>query len=402
MPKKIKKLLLFILLISFSTLSSQEVSAPKFGKGLLNMVGKDSSWTMNFALRMQFLTTTNWDENEGNYHKPESNSLIRRSRLKFKGYAYNPNLTYNFQIGFSNKDLSGGSNYTNNSPLLIIDAFLKWKLYKNFSIQFGQAKLPGNIERIISSSKLALVDRSLLNSRFNIGRDFGLQIDHKFNLNSKFVLKETFAISQGEGRNVTKGNLGGHQYTGSIELIPFGDFINKGDYSGDDLEREVSPKLLFGIVYNFNNNAVKTRGNQGTYMETDYGLFEADVTTLFLNSHFKYKGLSIMAEYSNRNAHEIQARNQDNSLTGNLIQVGSAMNIQTGYLLTSNISITGRYTKINYEETVTSNNIFSQFTLGLSKYIVKHSLKIQTDISYEKYELSDDKIFYRLQFEIHF
>jgi len=32
---------------------SQEVSAPKFGKGLLNIQGKDSTWTMNFSARVQ-------------------------------------------------------------------------------------------------------------------------------------------------------------------------------------------------------------------------------------------------------------------------------------------------------------------------------------------------------------
>ena len=77
--------------------------------------------------------------------------MIRRSRLKFKGFAYHPNLTYKLELGFSNRDISGGSNYTSNSPRIIIDASVRWKFNKNLWIQFGQAKLPGNIERIISS-----------------------------------------------------------------------------------------------------------------------------------------------------------------------------------------------------------------------------------------------------------
>ena len=383
-------------------IKAQQVSAPKFGKGLLNMSGKDSTWSMNFSARVQYLTSTTWLEENDSYGNPQSNSLIRRSRLKFKGFAYHPNLTYKIELAFSNRDISGGSNFTSDAPRIILDATVKWKFYKNWSIQFGQAKLPGNIERVISSSKLALVDRSLLNSKFNIDRDFGLQLKHKFNLSEKFVVKETLAISQGEGRNVSKGNMGGHQYTVRLDLLPFGNFKNEGEYEGDDLRREEFPKLLFGIAYDYNNDAVKTRSNMGSYMRTDYGLFETDITTFFINSHFKYRGFSFMGEYADRNTNDEFAKNSDRSLTGDIVNVGSAFSIQTSYVLLSNIAITGRYTNINFDKIVTNNNDITQYTLGLSKYFEKHKLKIQSDMTYENSMFSNDKIFFRLQFEIHF
>ena len=155
-------------------LNAQEISAPKFGKGLMNISGKDSTWSMNFSARVQYLTSTTWQEEGGSYGGPESNSLIRRSRLKFKGFAYDPKLTYKIELALSNRDISGGSFFTSDAPRIILDAVVIWNFYKNWSIQFGQTKLPGNIERVISSAKLALVDRSLLNSKFNIDRDFGL------------------------------------------------------------------------------------------------------------------------------------------------------------------------------------------------------------------------------------
>jgi phosphate-selective porin OprO/OprP len=40
--------------------------------------------------------------------------------------------------------------------------------------------------------------------------------------------------------------------------------------------------------------------------------------------------------------------------------------------------------------------------LGLSKYVAKHKLKIQTDATYENTVASNNKIVYRLQFDIHF
>ncbi len=36
-------------------------------------------------------------------------------------------------------------------------------------------------------------------------------------------MREIFSIAQGEGRNITSGNIGGHQYTGRLEFLPLGD-----------------------------------------------------------------------------------------------------------------------------------------------------------------------------------
>ena len=391
-----------ILIFTSINLNAQEISAPKFGKGLLNIMGKDSTWGMNFAARVQYLTTTTWMEKDQGYSSPESNSLIRRSRLKFKGFAYHPNLTYKLELAFSNRDMSGGSNYTSNSPRIILDASVRWKFNQNLWIQFGQAKLPGNIERIISSSKLALVDRSILNSKFNIDRDFGLQMRYKFNLSKKFVVKKTFAISQGEGRNVSKGNLGGHQYTAKIDLLPFGNFKSDGDYVGNDIEREKKPKLLVGVAYDYNNDSVKTRGNTGNYMETTTGFFKTDIKSLFVNSHFKYMGLSFMGEYASRTSDDAVSKNSDGSLTGDIVNDGSAINFQIGYVTPSNVAITTRFTNIKFKDIIYPKNDTEQLTIGLSKYFVKHKLKIQSDLTSEKSMNNKNKIFYRLQFEIHF
>ena len=400
MFKSLKKILFYIVIYIPMIIKAQEVTAPRFGKGLLNISGKDNTWSMNFAARVQYLTTTTWMKKNQGYSSPESNSLIRRSRLKFKGFAYHPNLTYKLELGFSNRDISGGSNYTSNTPRIIIDASVRWKFNKNLWIQFGQAKLPGNIERIISSSKLALVDRSILNSKFNIDRDFGLQMRYKFNLSKKFVVKETFAISQGEGRNVSKGNLGGHQYTARIDLLPFGNFKSDGDYSGDDIEREKKPKLLVGVAYDYNNDSVKTRGNTGNYMETTTGFFKTDIKTLFVNSHFKYMGLSFMGEYANRSSDDAISKSSDGSLTGDIVSDGSAINFQIGYVTPSNVAITTRFTNIKFKDIIYNDR--EQLTIGLSKYFVKHKLKIQSDLTSEKSINDKNKIFYRLQFEIHF
>jgi phosphate-selective porin OprO/OprP len=398
---KTKILSTALILCAISFVQSQEINAPKFGKGLFNLVGQDSTWTMKVGLRAQLLGSSSWEENNVN----ETSFLTRRARLKFDGYAYSPKLKYKVELGLSNRDLSGASQYTSNAPRYILDAVLQWNFYQNFELWFGQTKLPGNRERVISSGNLQQVDRSLLNSRFTIDRDFGFQLRHHFNLTETFIVKEIFSLAQGEGRNITTGNLGGHQYTGRIELLPFGNFASKGDYKGSDLKREKKPKLAIGLSYDYNNNAVKTRSNQGSYMTidgADDAYFETNINTVFLDAMFKYNGVSLMAEYSDRTASDAFAKNSDGSLTGDEVQVGKGLNLQMGYLFNNDIELSGRYTHIELDNNITGKNPESQYTLGLSKYIVGHKLKVQTDISHLEIEGSNNKLMYRLQVDFHF
>ena len=384
-----------------SNLSSQETSAPKFGKGLFNLIGKDSSFSMNVSARMQMLGTSNWDVNNG-LSNPTSNLLVRRARLKFSGFAYSPKLKYKLELGLSNRDIGKASSFTNEAPKYILDAVVKWNFSGNFVLWFGQTKLPGNRERVISSGDLQQVDRSLLNSRFNIDRDMGFQLRHHFNVTDKFIVKEMFSISQGEGRNITTGNLGGHQYTTRVELLPFGKFASKGDYRGSDLKFEPAPKLAIGFSYDYNNDAVKTRSNQGSYMANDTGFYSTNISTLFIDAMYKHNGFSFMGEYALRDASDPFAKNSDGSLTGDEVQVGKGLNLQTGYLVSKTLEVSGRYTNIDWDSDVTGKGAENQYTIGLSKYIVGHKLKVQTDVSYLDLASNTNQFMYRLQVDIHF
>ena len=395
------KVVILICICTFLSTNAQEVNAPKFGKGLFNLVGKDSTWSMKVGLRFQTLATSNWEASNG-LSNPESSMLIRRSRLKFNGFAYSPKLKYKIELGFSNKDESGASEYTSNAPRQILDAVLKWNFSGNFVLWAGQTKLPGNRERVISSANLQQVDRSLLNSKFNIDRDIGIQLRHHFNLTDNFLVKEIFSIAQGEGRNITTGNIGGHQYTTRVELFPFGDFKSKGDYKGSDLKFEPNPKLSLGFAYDFNNNASKTRSNQGSYMLNDTGFYATDISTLFIDAMYKHQGFSFMGEYANRNAADAIAKNSDGTLTGDEVQVGTGLNLQTGYLIAKNLEVSARYTNITLGRNSAAKATENQYTLGLSKYIAGHKLKVQTDISYTDVGYNTNKLLYRLQVDIHF
>ena len=399
-----KKLIFPFLFISIGlSLQAQEISDIKFGNGMINFIAKDSSFSVKFAPRIQSRYQTERSYYEENYDPVDINFSVRRARLKFDGFAFSPKLKYKIELGLSNRDISGASAYNRNTPRYILDAVVIWNFHENFELWAGQTKLPGNIERVVSSANLQLIDRSLLNSKFNIDRDMGIQLRHKSRFGGNWIIKEKFSISQGEGRNITEGNIGGLQYTSRLELLPFGEFSSKGDYSQGDLKREKSIKAMFGFTYDINENAVKSRSNMGSYMiQSSGGLFETDITTIFLDGIIKYNGFAFMGEYANRDADQIEALEEDGrTKTGAVVGAGSALNIQGSYLFKSNFEITARYTNINFKE-ITRLSDLKQITFGVSKYVVGHSLKIQADISLSNVNRIKNNVLFRTGFDLHF
>ena len=399
-----KQLISSFLFIPFCLLlQAQEISDTKFGNGMINFIAKDSSFSVKFAPRIQSRYQSKWSYDGEDYDPADINFSVRRARLKFGGFAFSPKLKYKIELGLSNRDISGANVYNRNTPRYILDAVVMWNFYENFELWAGQTKLPGNIERVVSSANLQLIDRSLLNSKFNIDRDIGIQLRHKLRLGGNWIIKEKFSISQGEGRNITEGNIGGLQYTSRLELLPFGEFSSKGDYFQGDLKREKSIKAMFGFTYDINENAVKSRSNMGSYLiQSSGGLFETDITTIFLDGVIKYNGFALTGEYANRDADQIEALEEDGrTKTGAVVGAGSASNIQGSYLFKNNFEITARYTNINFKK-ITRLSDLKQITFGVSKYIVGHSLKIQADISLLNASGIKDNVLFRTGFDLHF
>lgn len=386
----VSKISVFILFIGFSVgLHSQE----EYGNGIINY--SDSTWSIKMGLRIQTLFLGNWEFDQNNkLQEAESGFLVRRARLKFKGFIYDPRLTYKVELGLSNRDMSGGSVHTSNTPRYVYDAMLNWNFYKNMTVSVGQGKLPGNRERVISSASLQLVDRSLLNARFNIDRDIGVQLQNNFTIGKQFYVTQQYAFSQGEGRNVTVANLGGYEHTFKVEVMPFGNFESKEAYVGADLKRSENFKLAIAAAYDINDRAVKDRGNMGSYMEIPGGFFESTISTLFVDAIAKYKGFSFMAEYVNRTSDKNEVRDHLGIYTGQEVKEGYGYNLATGYLLKSNWELAGRYTVVNI-------NDFSetQYTFGVSKYLKGHKLKVQSDVSWMETSFNSKELMCRFQVE---
>jgi phosphate-selective porin OprO/OprP len=385
-----KRSIFFLLGLAFlSTAShSQDKSKNIFGKGI-RLVAADSSFSMKFSVRIQNLYQGELNLATDDY---TDGFQVRRSRLKFSGFAYDPKVEYKIELAIANSDIAGGAiPQSGNTPNIVLDAYVKWNFWRNWSLLFGQAKLPGNRERVISSQELQFVDRSNLNSRFNIDRDGGFQLHY----NGKKI-NFIGSLSIGEGRNMIENNTGGYDYTLRGEYLPFGQFENEGDYFGADLSREPTPKLSIAVSYDYNDGASRERGQLGEFLPA-----RRDLRTWFADAHFKYRGLSSLFEYANKTAPEGPVVYGADANFLDAFYTGEGMNWQVGYLFKNDLEVATRYTLVN-PEPVTRREQNSQYTLGLSRYFVGHNLKIQTDVTLIQEDARDDVLMYRLQLELAF
>jgi phosphate-selective porin OprO and OprP len=337
----------------------------------------DSAYSINIRFRMQqrFLMNTSSDED----FSPSSwEARVRRCRLSFTGHVYDPKLTYYLQLSFSRGDMDWNVNDVtsqNTGPNVVRDAMVFYKPVKSIQLGFGQTKLPGNRQRVVSSGALQFYDRSPVNANFTLDRDFGLFANYTLHQGQfKAILKT--AVTSGEGRNSTSSNPG-LAYTGRVEILPLGDFSDGGDYFEGDVAREEKLKLSFAGGYHFNDLAVRTQGQLGRdlYATRSYHVYLAD----FL---MKYSGLALSAEYIRRDTEGSPVTKNASGATRNVI-TGDGVNTQLSYCFKSMWEVAMRHSLVTpHKDLYGSLNQTEQYGMGVTKYLMKHKVKAQFNLFY--------------------
>ena len=320
---------------------------------------------------------------------------VRRMRLRLEGNVLDPRLLYKLQLSFTRGDMDYDRTQY---PNILRDAVVGWKLSDATTLWYGQTKLPGNRQRVVSSGAQQFVDRSLVNATFNLDRDVGAQVHHQIGQEKPLWIK--IAISNGDGR-ATDNKDNGLAYTSRIEWLPLGTFKDEGDYFEADLARETEPNISFGAVYSKNKKATRPGGQIGTQYTTK-GLGQ-DLETWFADFLLKYRGLSWSTEYARRWTGDAVFKDGTKDVA---IYKGEGVNTQIGYVFENNIEPAIRLTKLwARKETLSVENDRNQYAVALSKYFNRHTVKVQTDLTYDEQrnrvnDIYDNAWIYRLQLEI--
>jgi phosphate-selective porin OprO and OprP len=333
---------------------------------------KDTLFLMNFRFRMQNragFNTLDGDDIRIN----DFEMRVRRLRLRLDGYILSPKFQYYIQLGFSKADLDLESQ---SIAQPVRDAIVYYFATDNLYFGFGQTKLPGNRQRVISSGNLQFADRSIANAAFTIDRDFGFFGYYTKNLRGKSIFQLKGAVTTGEGRNASKTN-NGLSYTGRAEYLPFGSFTNKGDYSEGDIEFEVKPKLAIGLTLSQNVKANRTGGQLGMPLFQD-----RNMNSLIIDGVFKYRGNSILTEYFQRKSSDPLTSNENGDIR--YVQVGQGLNVQISKMVSRQSELAVRYAFVLPDQTISEfQKKVDEAILGYTYYLNGHRIKLQGNVGYK-------------------
>lgn len=346
---------------------SDERAMVSVSKGI--SFAQDSSFLLNMRLRMQNrigarsnsltdLSIQDWD------------ARIRRLRLRFDGFVGSPKLQYYIQLSFSRADQDLDNS---DDPKTVRDAIIYYHFSPQFYMALGQAKLPGNRQRVVSSGNMQLADRSIANAAFTLERDFGLFAYYNTAL-GKSALHLKGAVSTGEGRDVTRTDQG-LAYTLRAEWLPWGEFAGNGDYSEGDLEFEQQPRLSLAATYSRNEETRQSGGQIGRSLAQGI-----DLDTWFADAMFKYRGHACLFEWMHRRSDVLLAPDASGNSIG--IPAGTGLNLQYSYTLRNYWEPVLRYSRV---QMVAGSPLSHQreVLLGVNKYLNKHRIKVQAHTGYQ-------------------
>ena len=300
---------------------------------------------------------------------------VKRLRLRFDGYIYSPKLVYSVQLGFTSYDTEPLPNGNMN---IVRDAIVYYVPSPKWNIGFGQTKIKANRARINSSSALQFVDRSIVNSEFNLDRDFGFFGEYNMRGGEGFNLSAKGSVTLGEGRNWGSSSNGGLAYTGRLELYPLGRFKSKGDVMEGDFEGEEQVKILVAGAYSYNHKASRLKGQRGAIMPDDA---TRNIGSYFADFILKYRGFAFYTDFMGRSCDRPLFDPQSNAF----VYSGQGLNIQTSYLFDKKWEVALRNSTLFPEHEVqpfAGYKRWNQTTVGITRYIIGHSLKVQADMSY--------------------
>ncbi len=331
----------------------------------------ENAFEVNLRFRIQNLLQYNTVDID-DFRAESLNAQVRRLRLRTGGWVFSPQFRYNLQLSFSRSDMDWDNTAF---PHIVRDAVVIWEPFKGWQLAFGQSKLPGNRQRVVSSGEMQFIDRSIVNRTFNIDRDFGFQTRYG-GLLGPVGFSVLGALSAGEGRNSPSSDSG-LSYTLRGEILPLGEFTANGDYFEGDLSHEPDLRISLGGGVNFNSRARRTGGTIGVAMTSG----SRDMTTTFADLMAKWRGVSLYLEYMGRTSPDPLVTTASGS---DAIYVGHGFNAQTGYHFLENWEVVTRYSGTWADTAIQAvKDTIHQGTLGVNYYIRGHRMKVQTDVSYQ-------------------
>ena len=337
---------------------------------------QDDLFSLKFNIRSQFLFFVEDDADD-----TATSFDIRRLWISFRGNAFRPWFKYLLIL-----EASG--------DVELLDYFMDAAKITAVVPRAGQYRVPFNREELTDPFNLQLVDNSIVNREFSLGRHIGVGLGGVVN---RFI---TYGVGvfNSAGRNSINENSN-LLYVGRVMFTPTGEpryssinpFPVSGEYAysqgsfGDTETPLIAISAAVAFLPGYKpvndspddvviNNRMFTLGSD----KSNIFQFSADISV-------KYLIFSLEAEYDLRNINPDEA-GIDSALS-------QGVRVQSGvFLIPKFIEVAGRFAIIDLGNDFGDDKIW-EITPGLSFYFIRdRNLKLQFDYSFIRDEFIDDDI----------
>ncbi|MGR3177389.1 MAG: hypothetical protein ACUZ8E_04975 [Candidatus Anammoxibacter sp.] len=343
----------------------------------------DNRFSFKFNPLLQFrYTFEDFDDRED-----DSSFKIDRARLVFQGNAYNPNIKYFIQLETRSTGTKDGS-----KAVEMIDFFSDITYVPNAKIRFGQYRVPFNRQMDTLIWKLQMIDRSVANNEFNLGRQLGLMVygellDHKLEYYGGFW--------NGNFRNESRNDNNEHLWIIRASYSPFGIYsYDESDLEySESLKAHISASIAFDsvddVTVELDDIVFVTAGGIDIIQNT-VTADEVDRTQVAGEFGFKYRGLSLISEY--------YWRKQSGISDVNLIDYGFF--VQAGYfLIPKKLELAGRYSLVEFDDELEKDSL-KNAAIGVNYFFNGHQSKLQFNaVRFNEEKGNADNIDYRYIFQ---
>jgi hypothetical protein len=297
---------------------------------------------------------------------------IGTARIWLGGHVYVPQLTYQIQLAVAGKDYRDGAT----SP--IFDAYLEWRVHRDFSVRAGQYFVPFDRLRTVREWGLQLAERPRPVQEFTLDRDVGVTFFSEKFLGDTSPVAWYLSAFGGRGTNQVNPSAVGGLFTGRVELRPLGPIDD--DREGD-LDRREKPGLALGVGAAHNYKSSRVRSTTGpTFVggTTNDTYVAADLT-------FKWMGFALQGEYlyKDTSALYLESELDGGETLTEYTHEGGGWVAQASYAFDPPFEVVARLSRLYYGSTIEPafindvNRRGNELAGGLNYYFNGHRMKAQ-------------------------
>jgi phosphate-selective porin len=352
----------------------------------------DRLFELAIGANLQFRFTNFKFDDVPNAQPDADEFRVRRFKLYLTGYAFDPHLTYRFQVAFEN---------VANGKLLLDDAWLNYRFMDEVSAQGGQSKTPYSRDELFNDGVIQFQERAAAVDAFKPGRDIGAGFTGTV---GKGLFVYYAAVFGGVGQTTLRAT---DHVMPMLRLVvnPLGE-LGQGEA---DLDAKPDPRISVGVDgftntlkkiddRNFESNVPNYASSTG-WLGRGINLFRTGenvaIRSASADVQFKWSGFSAQAEY-------FLGRAEGD--TGGAILRAKGWYGQVGYLVVpGKLDIALRDAAVDSNRAV-SRDVVSTVTGAIDYYFRRHNVKLQGEYSRVHRQLpaggaANDKVF-RLQAQL--